>query len=139
MKKIKFIILIGLALFVYNCTNEPDEENEEIPDYVEYKIEITEIELPDTISLADTLVVKFYGEVGSNGCYRFSRFESNVNSDEIRVTVWGAYPKNAEACPAVMVYLIGKECKIKLTNRGMNKIIIQQPDNTTLIDYVFVK
>ena len=133
---IKFILLIGIVLFAHNCTNEPDEENSE---FIEYKIQVSSISFPDTISLSDTLVIKFSGEVGTDGCHRFSRFESNINSDEIYVTVWGTKPNYATACPAVMVYLNWKEFKCKLTKRGMNKIIIHQPDNSTLTDYVFVK
>lgn len=136
MKRINFILLIGLALFICNCTNDPDEDNNE---YIEYKIQVSGIDLPDTISLADTLVIKFDGEVGTDGCHRFSRFESNINSDEINVTVWGTKPNFATACPAVMVYLNGKEFKSKLPKGGMYKIIIHQPNNSTLTDYVFVK
>lgn len=136
MKKINFIILIGLALFICNCTNDPDEDNHE---YIEYKVQVSGITFPDTISLADTLVIKFDGEVGPDGCHRFSRFESNINFDEINVTVWGSKPNFDTVCPAVMVYLNGKEFKSKLPQRGMYKIFIHQPDNSILTDYVFVE
>ncbi|MCU0332694.1 MAG: hypothetical protein MUC75_04935 [Ignavibacteriaceae bacterium] len=44
---------------------------------------------PDTISVNDTLKIKFYGFVGPNGCHKFSYFEEQKILNVLELTVWG--------------------------------------------------
>lgn len=133
MKNIKFIVLIILSFFINYCTTEPNN------DFVDYKIKIDKITFSDTISVTDSLVIKFDGIVGRDGCHKFKYFEVENNFNEIHFTVWGTRPNFNTACPAVMVYLNGKEYKAKFNQTGLYKIFVHQPDNSIFIDSIFVK
>ncbi len=133
MKNIKFMVVIILAFLINHCSTEPDN------DYVNYKIKIDRIIFSDTISVKDSLSLKFDGLVGVDGCHRFKSFEVEEDNNEIHFTVWGSKPNFDTACPDVMVYLDGKKYKVKLYQTGLYKILVHQPDNSILIDSVFVQ
>lgn len=91
------------------------------------------------ISVNDTLKVKFYGLIGSNGCYKFKEFESEVISNEIHLTAWGTKPNFDTSCPAVMIYLNGEEFNTVLNTASQYKIIIHLLGNSILQDSLFVE
>lgn len=93
----------------------------------------------DTISVSDTLKIKFYGFVGPDGCHKFSHFEAHKQTNELELTVWGSKPNFQTACPAVLVYLDGEEYKTVFNQIGNHQIKINQPDNSILLDSVYVQ
>ena len=86
----------------------------------------------------DSITVQFFGTIGSDGCCSFSHFETTRQPLQLDVTVWGQRTA-AIACPAVMVYLNGKEYKFFLGEMGWFKINIHQPDGSVMRDSIFVK
>ena len=133
IKRIISSILFSSLFLLSFCTTEPNE------DYISYKIKIDKVTIPDTVSVTDTLSIIFDGTVGGDGCHHFKNFEVLKNLNEINITVWGEKPNFETVCPAVMVYLEGKEYKMVISKSGLYKVIIHQPDNTVFIDSVYVK
>ena len=133
MKVIKCLIVIIIILLQYSCTTEPEN------DYTYFRINVDKLTHPDTVSVNDTLIIKFDGYVGPDGCHSFSHFEVNKKLNEIEITVWGTKPNFDTICATVLVYLDGKEFKTLLKQNGIYRIIVYQPDNSLLIDSVFVK
>lgn len=133
MKIFTSLIFIIIIFFQYSCSTEPDDN------YVPYKIRVDSITHPDTISVDDTLAIKFFGFVGPNGCHRFSHFEKHSTQNEFEFTVWGSRPDFETVCPAVMVWMNGTEYKTVIKQTGIYQIKIKQPDNTALIDTIFVQ
>lgn len=129
-----FFITLLLMLTLNSCSTEPTEER-----YSSYIIKIDSITLPDTISVSDTLIIKFDGTVGTDGCHRFKTFEVVDSNSILDLTVWGEKPNYETACPAVMVYLNGKEYKMKPDRTGEYIIHVNQPDGSVLKDSVFVQ
>jgi hypothetical protein len=132
MKKTFIIIGIILLTIVNNCVNESDKE------YVEYKIKVDKITMPDTVTVSDTVSIKFDGIVGGDGCHRFKRFEVLKSQNEILFTLWGERPNFSTMCTAVIVNLNGKEYKTIFDNPGIHIIKILQPDNSILMKTIFV-
>jgi len=133
MKSIKLLIFSFLLLFQFSCATEPEYN------YVTYKINVDKIVHPDTVSINDTLVIEFYGFVGPDGCHRFSHFEKHETQNQMDFTVWGSKPDFETACPAVMVYMNGTEYKTLVNQTGLHQIKVHQPDNSVLIDSIFVE
>lgn len=131
----KLILVLLVCLILFSCSTEPGDERE----YENYKIKVDKIEMPDTISSSDSLSIKFYGVIGTDGCHGFKQFEVYKQVNLIEITVWGSRPKFKTMCPAVMVYLDGREYKTKLDGKGKYEIIINQPDNSKLKKIIFVK
>ena len=133
MKMFKCLLIIFVVLLQHSCTTEPEN------DYINFKIKVDKLTHPDTVSVSDSLTILFDGFVGPNGCHRFTHFEVNQKVNELEITVWGSKPNFDTACLAVMVNLGGKEYKILLKQKGIHRIVIHQPDNSLLIDSVFVQ
>ena len=86
----------------------------------------------------DTIAVRFFGTIGSDGCHSFSHFETTTQLLQLDVTVWGQR-KEASACPAVMVYLEGREYKFVPGQMGWFRINVHQPDGSVIRDSIIVK
>ena len=133
MKVLICLLIIFVVLLQYSCTTEPEN------DYINFKIKVDKLTLPDTVSVNDSLSIIFDGFVGSDGCHRFTHFEVNEKVNELEITVWGSRPNFDTVCSTVMVDLDGKEYKTLLQHKGIHRIVIHQPDNSLLIDSVFVQ
>ena len=133
MKAFNLFIIAFILLSQYSCSTEPEN------DYVDFKIMVDNIAHPDTVSITDTLKIKFYGTVGPDGCHSFSHFEEHKKTNELEITVWGSRPNFETACTDVMVFLDGKEYKTLPNKRGLFQIKVVQPDNSFFIDSVYVQ
>ncbi|MGB5529519.1 MAG: hypothetical protein WBQ32_06075 [Ignavibacteriaceae bacterium] len=132
MKTLRLFIFANVLLLIYACSTEPEY------DYTYFKIMVDSLSHPDTISVNDTLKIKFYGFVGPDGCHEFSRFEEHKISYDLELTVWGSEPSFQTQCPEVLVYLNGEEYRTVLNQTGNYLIKINQPDNSFLLDSVYV-
>ena len=133
MRVIKYLIVIAIILLQYSCLTEPENG------YTLFRIDVDKITHPDSVSVNDTLIIKFDGYIGPNGCHSFSHFQVNENVNEIDIVVWGKRPNDDLVCPTVIVALDGEEYKTLLKQKGVLKIIVHQIDHSLLIDSVFVR
>lgn len=89
-------------------------------------------------ALGDTIEIKLYGTIGTDGCSSFLRLDETKQPLKLDVTAWGQRV-SSDACPAVMVYLDGKETKAVATQMGWYSINIHQPDGSILRDSIVIK
>ena len=130
---LKCLLVIFVFLLLYSCSTEPEN------DCIDFMIKVDKLTHSDTVSVNDSLTILFDGFVGSDGCHRFTHFEVIKKVNEIQIAVWGSKPNFDTVCPAVIVNLNGKEYKTLFKQIGIHKIVIHQPDNSLLIDSVFVE
>lgn len=115
------------------CSTEPEYN------YIEYKIKVDSLVHPNSIVLGDTLLIKFYGFVGADGCHTISRFEEIKKLEEVEIQVWGKKPDFPTVCSAVIVEMRGTIRKIVPEQQGLFLVKVKQPDDSYLIDSVFVQ
>ena len=133
MKTLWLFVFGSVLLLQYSCSTEPEN------DYTYFKIMVDSLSYQDTISVSDTLKIKFYGFVGPDGCHKFSHFEAHKKTNDLELTVWGSKPDFQTACPEILVYLDGEEYKTVFNQAGLYHIKINQPDNSILLDSVYVQ
>jgi hypothetical protein len=131
MKNILIPLLTSLIICI-GCSTEPNKSPEL------FKVKVDSISHTPFGAMSDTLVVKVYGTIGNDGCCSFSRFEDIKQPLQLDLTVWGQRSSSV-ACPAVMVYLDGRDYKWIATQQGWFTINIHQPDNTLLKDSIVIK
>lgn len=124
-----FSVLVGI--FIYSCSTGTD------PEYSYFKVKVDSIQVPQDPVVGETINFKLFGTVGGDGCHSFAYFKEDVSDNDSQLVVWGKR-KNETACPAVMVYLRGKQYPVIAKITGYFKIEISQPDGTTLKDSVWV-
>ena len=127
-----FIILTSVCIFNYcKMSTEPISN-------AKFQIQVDSLFVPNTISLNDTLVCKFWAIIGPDLCHQFSHFETKLNSKQIDFKLWG-YNTGAEICATAVSELSGKEYKFIPESKGIFLINVFQPDNSILKDSVLVK
>lgn len=130
--KYLFITFIFFSLLYLACSTEPNRES-----YM-YIVYVDSIAHPQSVALNDSITIQLYGTIGTDGCSSFSYFDAAVLPLQLDLKVI-AERSASDICPAVMVYLDGKEYKCKATQSGWFKIYIHQPDKTVLQDSVLVQ
>lgn len=130
------LLMAGLLVWTSGCKEDDGPQ----PDFL---IKIDSIVFADTIQTTDTLSVKFYGEIGPNGCYQFNRFEQvGLNGGDplnsIKFQVWGRYEDTGN-CTDAISYMNGNEIGINGFVTGNYNILVVQPDGSIMSGLVYVK
>ena len=128
-----FLFLPMVISILYSCSTEPEYN------YIEYKIKVDSLVYPNAIVFGDTLLLKFYGFVGPDGCHTISRFEEIKKPEEVEIQVWGKKPDFSTVCSAVIVEMRGTPHKVVPEQQGLFLIKVKQPDDSYLIDSVLVQ
>ena len=127
---LSFLFLLGLSL-IPGCSW--------IPAINEYLIKFDSIEYPTRIKANTEFIIEFYGTVGTNGCSGFSHFDVAQIGNEINIEAWKVVHDGPVICPAVMVYLEGESLHYTISTPGEYRIIIRQPDETSLVEIIMVE
>ncbi|MEW5799983.1 MAG: hypothetical protein AB1728_13365 [Bacteroidota bacterium] len=130
MKLNAFIIFIAIALL--SCSTEPSREP------FLFVVQVDSIAHPQSVLLNDTIAIKLYGTIGTNGCYSFSYFDDKLQPLQLDLTVVGERSAST-VCADVMVYLDGMEYRCVAAQKGWFMINIRQPNESRLRDSVLVE
>jgi hypothetical protein len=131
--KVKMYFALASMLAMIGCARETDSTKT-----TEFIVRVDSLNHTPFAATGDTISIKLYGTIGGDGCHSFSRFEHNQQPLQLDLTVWGQRSAS-EVCPAVMVYLNGREFRSVVTQQGWYKINIHQPDGGTLKDSLVIK
>lgn len=125
-------IVVVAAFLLLSCGTEPSREP-----YL-FVVQVDSIAHAPSVLLNDTITIKLYGTVGTNGCYSFSYFDDKLQQRQLDLTVVGERSAST-VCADVMVYLDGKEYRCIAQQKGWFSISIRQPDESRLRDSVLVE
>lgn len=103
-----------------------------------FAVHVDSIAHAPSVLLDDTIAIKMYGTIGTNGCYSFSYFDDTLEPLRLDLTVVGERSAST-VCAEVMVYLDGKEYRCVARQKGWFTINIRQPDESNLRDSVLVE
>ena len=124
--KIIFLTVLSLCIFSYARSGSDTK-------YETFIVHVDSISHSGNVRVGDTIKIGFYGTIGTDGCHSFSHFEEYIGESSIELTVWGKRSMD-EICPAVMVYLEGRQYCFLARRVGKLQIRINQPDSTILKD-----
>jgi hypothetical protein len=130
MKTINTLIICLNSLMLLSFLSSCEDEDE--PNYESFLIQIDSIQIPDNITINEPFDIRFYGTIGTNGCYQFSQFETEKQGNSITVKAWGKFDKGSSICPTVMVYLDNEKLNYQIKEKGSYTIKVKQPDNNFL-------
>lgn len=137
MKSIK-TLLICLSSFILLCILSSCEDEHEL-NYESFLIMVDSIQMSDKITINDSFSIKFYGTIGTNGCYQFLQFKTEEQEKNIIIEAWGKIDKNSNICPTVMVYLDNEKLNYLIKEKGIYTIKVKQPDDTYLEKQILVE
>lgn len=128
---IKLLSLIMFSSFLQSCHLNSYEAGT-------FLIKVDSIHVPDPIVSNTPFDIDFFGTIAGDGCHRFEYFQNSIIDNEISIEAWGYFDNRAGACPTVMVYLDGQKLSVTVPSPGIYTIIINQPDNTSLVKQITV-
>lgn len=131
------ILLIVTAVIVIVALSGCATESEP-PPVSQFIVMIDSMQHTPFGALGDTISIKLYGMIGTDGCSSFFRMDEIRTPGGIELTVWGQRVY-ATACPAVIVYLDGKEVRAVMTQMGWYTMSVRQPNGTMLKDSIIIK
>jgi hypothetical protein len=139
MKKTKLLpvvisVMMLTAFSFWGC----NPNNSDIPNYKEFIMQIDSIQHPSSIPLGRNLTIKFYGTIGPDGCYTFSRFSPSMQGRNINVTVYGKQ-SDATSCDTAVSYLYGAALNVTQLDTGRYIIHVSQPVPPDIYDTVYVQ
>lgn len=129
------VVVTMLAAFnFWGC--KPDNNN--YPNYTEFVMHVDSIQHPSSLYLGSNLSIKFYGEIGPDGCYTFSRFSGKMQGREIQVTAYGKHEEST-ACDTAISYLYGATLTVSQLDTGRYVIHVFQPSPPDIYDTIYVR
>ncbi|GAB1418668.1 hypothetical protein MASR2M12_14330 [Bacteroidales bacterium] len=124
MKTSKIILftLVCLFLISFSC-NRHEKITEQ-----EYLITVDSIQCQDTVKVLTAFKLVFFGTIGENGCYRFSRFHTEKKNNLIEIQTIGLKKVGPNlVCPEFLPMLDGQELELKADSVGTLKIKVMNP------------
>jgi hypothetical protein len=104
------------------------------------QIQVDSVLMADTIHITDPLIIEFYGIIHYDGCCQFDHFTYDTLFNEIIIKAYKKCDTGKELnCPAVIVEFDNETLEVDNLNPGLHYVKIDQPDNSFLLDSVFVK
>lgn len=136
--KSRIIISILFAFSLVAIMNQGCKKDD-TPDTREYIIKVDSIVHLDTINAVDLFEVNFYGKVGDNDCFEFTKFSPAFGADFINITLYGTETIRND-CAGGPVYLDGQGASFSDLTAGMWTLNVFQPDGIPPIEStVYVK
>jgi hypothetical protein len=139
MRNYLLIIASMLILIVYLSTGCKKDEDTN----TEFRIQVDSLKMPDTITVGDVLSVDFYGLVGDNSCYNFSRFNQLQSgaadpANSMRMELLGIFQDNGN-CQAQDVYMNPVTANITGIVAGDFALLVVQPNGSVMTGTCHVK
>ena len=128
-RSIIWVLVIALASIIYFSSGCKKKSNET----VEFIMAVDSIAHADTIPLGEVLEIRFYGVIGPNDCYSFSRFEPAFGPTNMQFTLYGKEVKRDD-CAGSVQYLNGGGIGITDATAGEWTITVLQPEGVTPIN-----
>jgi hypothetical protein len=102
-----------------------------------FVIQIDSVEAPAIVQPNTAFDVRFWGTVGSNGCYAFHHFETQRTTDRLDVTAMGTHTVGDDiACTMAIVELRGKPLSVSKLEADSLRIVVHQPNGSTIMKVV---
>lgn len=117
-----FIHFAGLLSLLAGC-HKPEANRTE-----EYLIQVDSIQCADTVQRSLPFEVSFYGRIGENGCYHFSRFFTTKSNGMVRIQVVGKKEIGQNlACPELLPLLNGEKLSLRADTTGQLRLEVMNP------------
>jgi len=131
-KKLLFSSLFILtAIIIASCTLIGSDRPTIIND--EFRIQVDSVQFSSGIyNFRDTVVLKFFGKIGSDSCYKLSHFQVYKEGNTVELALWGKKDASSGNCLTGNVDLSGQHYRVFPVQTGFLDVTIRQPDGTTI-------
>ncbi len=106
----------------------------------DFKIKVDTFAFPQSwVNHGDTLLVAFWGTIGTDTCSSFSKFQITQDSSRAEIIVWGHKSViYRQGCSSANVLLNGKKCSLFPVKQGTYTVIVDQPDGSKIQQQIWI-
>ena len=73
MRTLKIVLTIFFPILLIYILSACEKDNK--PDYESFLIKVDSVHIPENIVTNESFDIEFFGTVGTNGCFKFSKFK----------------------------------------------------------------
>jgi hypothetical protein len=123
---------IIIAIIIASCTLIGPDKSTIVND--EFRIIVDSARFSSGIyTFRDTVVIQFYGKIGSDSCFKFSHFQEHFESNSLELALWGKKDASSGNCNSGNVDLSGQQYRLYPVQTGFLNVTIRQPDGSTIL------
>lgn len=130
----QYLILISLICTLASCDTDNVLINKETEDVEYFHAAVDALNIPDSLSVLDSLKIGFFGTLGPDLCYSVSHYEVNPINEGISIKIIGKHILNTGCLQAIAGYC--ETYNVLVEKQGYFKIKLINPENTFLLDSV---
>jgi hypothetical protein len=119
-----FLFIFLCLLIATSCSKDLQRE------YDFFLIPVDEVYIEFNPAPGKPLEIRLFGQIGHNGCYRFSKFIIEREGRDILVEAWGVVDKTSGKCRDMIVNLEGEKLNCLIEEAGTYNLKIKQPDGS---------
>ena len=131
-KSLILLIFFIICVKLLSCKSDTSGAND-------YLIDVDSIHAPDSVIANKAFDIVFFGVAGLNTCQHFKTFNIGYNQNDVHIEAWGTDDSNGRACGEAINYLNGYKVTLNLFPQGVYRILIREPNATTLVKQILVK
>lgn len=128
---IAFVLLLGTVILVSSSCNKDNDT-----DVREFVMSVDSVSHADTIVLGELFEIKFFGVIGPNDCYKFSKFEPSFGLDNMEFKLYAKENKRDD-CGGAGQYMNGGGVTITDVTAGAWTITVLQPEGVAPLESSF--
>ena len=130
----QYLILISLICTFSSCDADNVLLIKETKDVEYFHATVDALNIPDSLSVLDSLRIGFFGTLGPDLCYSVSHYEVNPLNEGISIKIIGKHILNSACLQAIAGYC--ETYNVFVEKPGYYKIKLINPENTYLLDSV---
>ena len=104
-----------------------------------FVVRVDRIEAPLSVTPGTPFEVKLHGTIGPNLCSFLEQIVSERTTQQLELTVYGRRKRGPQICPEARSLLRGEVVVVRPPFAGPFRIVVHQPDDTTLESLVQVQ
>ncbi|HMQ79866.1 MAG TPA: hypothetical protein PKE39_12080 [Ignavibacteria bacterium] len=130
----QYLILLSFISTLASCDTNNILVNKETKDVEYFHARVDALNIPDSLSLLDSLRIGILGTLGPDLCYSVSHYEVNPINEGISIKIIGKHILNTACLQAIAGYC--ETYNVLPEKPGYYKIKLINPENTFLLDSV---
>jgi hypothetical protein len=129
---ILLFFVVTICIKLSSCNTDPNSAND-------YLLKVDSVHAPDSVISNKPFDVMFFGIVGLNTCQQFKTFNIAYNNNDVNIEAWGSDNRNGIPCGEGIIYLDGRKVTLSLFRHGPYRIVVNEPNELTLVKQIIVK
>lgn len=126
-----FILVILSLVGFFSCLKDSNNTND-------FLIRVDSVKAPEIVTSGIPFDIQFFGTIGFDDCTSLLNINQVIIENDINIEALGRFEYKNRTCNSTLVTLNGIKLSIKLSVPGVYRLLIAEPENSTLVKAITV-